>query len=119
MVEHSCLESKESVQRQLFFFFTEGVSWLLSSIEMMYAFLLPFHQFSLTVIPTISFSTGDVVVEEDDESAEVCLDLSIPLSTNLEVVVTSAAGSGKLFLGLLLPISRHCPSIQLTVAVTL
>ena len=48
------------------------------------------------VTPTISFSTEDVVVDEDDGSAEVCLELSIPLSTNLEVVVTSAAGTGVL-----------------------
>ena len=82
------------------------------------------HKFILssvlcTVTPTISFSTEDVVVEEDDGSAQVCLNLSIPLSTDLEVVVTSSPGSGKLFLGLLLPLSRHYPSIQLTVAVTL
>ena len=46
------------------------------------------------VVPSISFSTENVVVGEGDGSAEVCLDLSVPLSTDLQVVVSASAGTG-------------------------
>ena len=59
------------------------------------------------------------MVDEDDGSAEVCLELSVPLSTNLEVVVTSAAGTGALFKSLTWSMSTlPSPPLQLTVAVT-
>ena len=48
-----------------------------------------------TVVPTISFSTENVVVGEGDGSAEVCLQLSVPLVTDLQVSVTAASGTGE------------------------
>ena len=46
------------------------------------------------VVPSISFSTENVEVGEEDGSAEICLDLSVPLSTDLQVVVSASAGTG-------------------------
>ena len=43
---------------------------------------------------TISFSTDDVRVDEGNLTAQVCLMLSAPLSTSLDVMVTSTPGSG-------------------------
>jgi hypothetical protein len=45
------------------------------------------------VVPSISFSTENVEVREEDGSAEICLDLSVPLSTDLQVVVSASAGT--------------------------
>ena len=54
--------------------------------------------FNYTVIPTIFFSTENVVVGESDGTAEVCLELSVPLSTDLEVAVSSTPGSGQIII---------------------
>ena len=43
---------------------------------------------------TISFSTDDVRVDEGNLTARVCLMLSAPLSTSLDVIVTLTPGSG-------------------------
>ena len=51
--------------------------------------------FHYIVIPTISFSTENVIVGESDGTAEVCLNLSVPLSMDLEVTVSFTAGSGE------------------------
>ena len=48
--------------------------------------------------PTIFFSTENVVVGEGDGAAEVCLNLSVPLSTELSVEVSSTPGSGNTLL---------------------
>ena len=56
--------------------------------------LLNCQLFPFVVEPTLSFSTVDEVVEEDEARAEVCLMLNIPLDTPLDVSVTSATGSG-------------------------
>lgn len=42
----------------------------------------------------ISFVTDNVTVIENGGSAEVCLELSVPLSTDLEVVTISSPGTG-------------------------
>ena len=47
-----------------------------------------------SVVPLISFTSTDVEVGESDGVAQVCLMLSVPLSTDLTVAVTSnASGS--------------------------
>ena len=56
--------------------------------------LLNCQLFPFVVEPTLSFSTVDEVVEEDEARAQVCLMLNIPLDTPLDVSVTSATGSG-------------------------
>ena len=46
------------------------------------------------VMPRIFYSTENVVVNEGDGVAQVCLMLSIPLSVDLDVDVTSGPVSG-------------------------
>ena len=45
------------------------------------------------------------MVGEGDGSAEVCLDLSVPLSTDLLVTVSSSPGTGILYV--MSPLSLH------------
>ena len=52
------------------------------------------HTILTAVVPMIFFSTENVVVGEGDGVAEVCLNLSVPLSTDLSVEVSSTPGSG-------------------------
>ena len=46
------------------------------------------------VVPEISFSTENVVVNEGDGVAQVCLMLDVPLTVDLDVDVTSGPASG-------------------------
>ena len=43
-----------------------------------------------SVVPTLSFKSDDFVVGESDGVAEVCIILSVPMSIDLTVVVTSS-----------------------------
>ena len=46
------------------------------------------------VVPEISYSTENVVVNEGDGVAQVCLMLDVPLTVDLDVDVTSGPASG-------------------------
>ena len=46
------------------------------------------------VVPEISYSTENVVVNEGDGVAQVCLMLDVPLTVDLDVDVTSRPASG-------------------------
>ena len=67
--------------------------------------------YTSTVVPTISFTTDSTVVGEGDGAVEVCLKLSAPLSTDLEVVVTSTTGTGWLNLYLICRKYSNCAII--------
>ena len=43
----------------------------------------------------IFFSADNIEVGEGDGTAQVCLQLSVPLVSDLQVSVTAAAGTGK------------------------
>ena len=51
------------------------------------------------MIPTISFTTSNYVVREEDGAVEVCLELNVPLVADFDVSISSASGTGK---------TRHC-----------
>ena len=60
-----------------------------------FSLVLHFYYHAVTVVAELYFTSGDVTVNEGDGTAEVCLELSVPLSTDLEVSVSSNPGTGE------------------------